>query len=97
VIKSLLITLLIALATHRLWRLAALDYITDGLRDRLAPEETKRRVLISCPWCLGTWLTAAVWAITWAATPLEVPWLVLAAATSLTGLLGAADSQWSQQ
>jgi hypothetical protein len=97
-VNPLLVAVLLALSAHRLWRLAALDGITVAPREGLFPDGTKRRELIDCPWCLGTWLTTALWGVTWAVvTSLPVPGLVLGAATALTGVLGTADSAWSHR
>lgn len=89
--NSLVIAVLVALTAHRLWRLAALDTVTDGLRLRFAPEGTKRFELVSCPWCLGTWVAATTWALTWWQLPLAAPGLVLGAAASLVGVFGTVD------
>lgn len=89
---------LLALSAHRLWRLTALDGITEAPRERLFPEGTRRRELVDCPWCLGSWLALAGWAVTWTAVAsLPVPGLVLGAAATLTGALGTADAAWSHR
>ena len=67
--------LLDALAVFRLWRLVALDEITEGPRSRWetwahehfdpkpepgrAPQTAKIITLVGCPWCLGFWLCIA--------------------------------------
>lgn len=92
--ESLVLAVLLALAAWRLWRLVALDFITEGLRERLVPEGTTRFTFVNCPWCLGTWLTAGLWALAWSQVPVAVPGLVLGAAAGLTGALGTADVAW---
>ena len=68
--------LLLALAAYRVWRLLAEDEILDGPRARLLgaagwrpdhgdPPAGFRYGLsgfITCPWCLGFWITVAAWA-----------------------------------
>lgn len=86
------VTVLVALATWRLWRLVALDSLTAPLRLRL---RGRGQELVECPWCLGTWLTAGTWAVTWGAVAsLPRPGLVLGAASALTGALGTVDKAW---
>lgn len=56
--------LLLALAAYRVWRLLAHDTILDPVRRRLLTpddETGKRWEFISCPYCLGAWVTAAWW------------------------------------
>ncbi|HXJ29868.1 MAG TPA: DUF1360 domain-containing protein [Gemmatimonadales bacterium] len=69
---------LLALAAMRLTRLIGWDSITDGLRSRITGHhhggsKTGRRagsrrdkpewmLFLTCPWCLGFWISAAVWA-----------------------------------
>jgi len=88
------ITLLIALAAYRAWRLLALDAIAAPLRLRLRGCAAE---LVSCPWCLGTWLTAGFWALAWWQLSFAAPGLVLGAAAALTGVLGALDQAWSDR
>lgn len=85
------VAVLIALTAYRIWRLVALDAVTDSLRLRFVPPASKRELFLECPWCLGTWLAAVVWGVTWAFVPLVAPGLVLGAATALVGLFGTVD------
>src|SRR5690606_17944281 len=86
---TLVLTALLALAAYRLWRLVALDYITESLRFRFLPEGTVRSTFVTCPWCLGTWLVLALWLVTWLSIDtMRVPGLVLGSAATLVGLLG---------
>lgn len=70
--------LLDVLATYRLTRLVTHDRITEGLRRRIAGQDevfggmARPQVFdfITCPWCVGVWLAAAVVAAT-ALFPLE--------------------------
>lgn len=81
-------TLILALAVFRLYRLIAEDDILDRPRDwaldRLNEEQlTKLDKLITCPWCLGFWLSVVTW-LAWLAAPdwtvgLSFPWALSAA------------------
>lgn len=61
------------LAVFRIYRLIAedeiaqrpRDWLTDWIEDHLDRDLT---VLITCPWCLGTYLTLAAWGL-WLWTP----------------------------
>lgn len=58
-----LAVLIVALAAHRLTRLGLLDTMPLGaLRQRLIDREPGGRVaeLLTCPWCLGWWVSLAV-------------------------------------
>lgn len=85
------------LAAYRLWRLVALDDL-PGWRDAI--EAVDRWVSvhagdrwadgISCPWCSGWWCCVAVFAIIDATgTPVPLPLLQMAAASTLVGLIGS--------
>lgn len=52
------------LAGFRLWRLIAEDTILDGPRLRVWTRlPGKVQELAGCPWCLGFWLSAGVFAV----------------------------------
>lgn len=81
------------LAAYRLWRLLALDDLPgvaearEAIYDR-APERWADA--IACPWCLGWWCCVAVFAAVWlAGTPLTLPPVQVAAASTVVGLIGA--------
>jgi hypothetical protein len=91
-------TVLIALASARLWRLAALDSITEPIHGRLRasthPVVQWIDTLVSCPWCLGFWInTALVWGIWWLAHPYTAieAFVIMWAASWITGW-AASDS-----
>lgn len=54
---------LLTLASYRVWRLAALDSITEPIRARFIFREGRGwqflADLIECPWCLGFWISGA--------------------------------------
>lgn len=51
--------LLGALAAWRVWKLLSTDDVLDygNLRDRAAPEGSKRREFLDCPYCAGFWVS----------------------------------------
>lgn len=52
---------LLALATYRVWRLVAVDQITEPIRARFIFRDGRLwqwvADLVGCPWCLGWWLS----------------------------------------
>jgi hypothetical protein len=96
-VPSLWITVLLAAASYRIWRLLAEDVILDRPRrwivrlplkwkeGMLIPDGYRYRLaeFINCPWCLGFWVSIAVW-IAWQAdehltTVIAVPLAISAA------------------
>lgn len=77
--------LLIGFAAYRLWRLIGQDTITERLREGL---DGWALDLVTCPWCLGSWIAFAVTAIVAAVVGLAYPVLVGLAAATITGILG---------
>lgn len=86
-----------ALASYRLARLGAVDDITASLRDRTGAgwfHET-----VSCPFCLGLWLSAAVYVTVeaalgaWHGLPLVVHGARLMAVAGVQALLSATDDR----
>lgn len=80
-------TLILGLASYRLWRLAALDTITEPLRIRIRVGWVLE--FLECHWCAGSWtaigVTAAAWTLGVIAGP---PILTAAAAAAVVGLIG---------
>ena len=77
---------IIGLVSYRLFRLLAVDKITERLRERMS-----ERVLDpwTCPWCLGFWVTVAVGLVAhFVGWTTGTPWLVIPAAAVIVGLLG---------
>ena len=79
----------LSFASYRLWRLIGKDEITAPLR---APMHGKLLELVTCEWCLGTWLSfAAVYSTHRWLVVLKPHWLLWAVAVSCAvGLLGTA-------
>lgn len=89
---------LLALASWRFWRLVALDAITDGIRRKVTglgdwtevdviPWEYREGLadFISCPWCLGFWLSIGWW-LSWLIFPHVT--LVAAVPFAVSALVG---------
>ena len=76
---------LISLASYRLWRLVGEDSITEGLRDRLPAWLYE---MVTCAWCLGSWVAFGVTWLTDATIGLQAPVLVGLAAAVVVGWLG---------
>ena len=89
-------SLILALAVFRVYRLIAEDDIFDRPRDwafdKLAEERLEKLdKLITCPWCLGFWLSVIAW-VAWMLSPawtvgLAFPWALSAA----VGLIAKLD------
>lgn len=80
--------MVVASASTRLWRLAAVDTITARPRRWLldrAPGWVED--MIHCPWCLGTHVTVVVF-LGWMATSWAHPVIEVAAAAHIVGLMG---------
>lgn len=86
---TLVWTILIGLASYRLWKLAAEDAIAETPREWvLARSPERMRELVECPWCLGSWVAFGVtWAVD-AAVGLPAPVLVGLAAAAIVGMIG---------
>lgn len=94
---------LLALASFRLWRIVAVDTITEPIRNRVYRLEdfqagreemyrTKLDEFVSCPWCFGWWVVLAWWGA-WQVWEfgVEVVSVPLAISTAV-GFLAKADS-----
>lgn len=87
--------LILALAVFRVYRLIAEDDIADRPREWLLAKLEEERLeeldkLITCPWCLGFWLSALTW-VSWLLIPgwtvgVAFPW-ALSAAVALVAKL----------
>lgn len=84
-LEVVLTALLIGFAAYRLWRLIGQDQITERLREGL---DGWALDLITCPWCLGTWIAFTATAIVAAVVGMAYPVLVGLAAATVTGILG---------
>lgn len=84
-----MIPILIALASYRLWRLAAKDSISETSRRwlfRHSPHWV--RELVECPWCLGSWIAFGMTWATDAVVGVQAPVLVGLGAAVVVGWLG---------
>lgn len=89
--------LILGLASHRLTRLIIRDTVLDSLRnkwwDRFPPESTKLGYLLTCPWCLGFWLSLGVY-FWYTILPVQILWLCyVLALSSIVGLLTALEDR----
>lgn len=90
-------TLVIGLASFRLYRIAGVDSITEPFHGRLNasshPAAQWFSELVSCPWCIGFWASVGLAALGWWAalfTWQEAIPIALAAST-ICGITGSID------
>jgi len=61
---TLLIFLILSLATFRILRLIIEDAVLEGFREwvwkRFPPETSKLGYILTCYWCLGFWISGIV-------------------------------------
>jgi hypothetical protein len=77
--------IVVGLIAYRLWRLLAVDSITERLR----PARGWLAEMWGCPWCLGTWISIGVAFLGAWLGYLSNDWLVVGiAAAVITGWLG---------
>lgn len=81
--------LLTTLVAYRIWRLVALDQLTEPLRVRIP---TRLAYPVTCPWCSGTWITWATFAVTLLFVDMRLPILQAVAASTVVGWLGTIDA-----
>lgn len=81
-------TVVIGLASYRLFRLFSIDAITESPREWvLTRSPEKVRELVECHWCIGSWWAFAVTWATDATVGLQAPVLVGLAAAAVVGLI----------
>jgi hypothetical protein len=86
---TLLWTLLIGVASYRIYRLIAEDSITEHYRDWvLVRSPAWVDAMVSCAWCLGSTTAFGVTWATDAAIGLQAPALVALAAAVVVGVMG---------
>lgn len=95
---SLTLVIVLGLAAHRLWRLVAVDEITEPLRARLfrttqvgaavhVGRHQRVRLWLLCPWCSGFWIALAGY-VAWHEWPTGSAWAIYPlAASSIAGLV----------
>ena len=100
--ESLAYAVLIAFASYRVWALIALDEITRPTRTKIFTEARSDKTLykwlklwLKCPWCAGTWITAAITILVVLLVDggVAAPVLVGAAAAAGTAILGGNDDR----
>ena len=88
---------LLALAAYRVWRIIAVDQITEPIRIRTifrsGPVWSWLEDLVTCPWCLGWWLSGVAAVVYVAALGLSGwwVWLLWPAVSCVVGFLGKLD------
>lgn len=82
------LALLIGATAYRVWRLIAVDSITSTPRLKLIKPGSWLDTLVSCPWCLGSWIAFGITAWVALAYDLPYPWLAAGGAAVTTGILG---------
>lgn len=81
--------IVIGLVSYRLWRLLAVDDLTEWFRERM-PERVLKPW--TCPHCLGFWSTVLVGLVAhFAGLTTSTPWLVVPAASVLVGFIAGHD------
>lgn len=78
-------SLVLGVAAYRLWRLVGEDAISEPMREKLTGWPLK---LVSCPWCLGSWIAFGLTWATDAAIGLPAPFLVGLCAATVVGFIG---------
>lgn len=87
----------LALAVYRVWRIVAVDQITEPIRARIIfrdhPAWDWFVDLVTCPWCLGWWLSGVASLVYVAALDLSAwwVWLLWPAVSCVVGFLGKFD------
>lgn len=59
---------LLGLAAFRVWRILGEDTILDRPREWFIRKVPWGEEWVTCPWCAGAWVSAAVW-LAWVASP----------------------------
>lgn len=86
------ILILLSLAAFRATRLITDDRLTLPARAWIAGRFPKRAAVqyfITCPWCVGMWISAALVLLVWYWQPLPLPGLWIPAVAAIAGMLGA--------
>lgn len=90
---SAVLLAVMALASYRLWRFVGRDQVPGALIGNWLAAHRSRRLfdLLTCPWCLGAWISFAVVAVTAQLVVLVLPVLQALAVACLVGLIAQVD------
>ena len=93
--REVTFAVLIAFASYRVWAFVALDTITKPLRLRVLKKDSWLDIWWRCPWCAGTWITAAITVLVVLLVDggVGAPVLVGTAAAAGTAILGGNDDR----
>lgn len=90
--------LVLSLAAFRVTRFVIKDFLVAGLRDRLwnrfPPDSTKTGYFFTCPWCVGFWVSLALF-FCYTIVPSPTLWVCYVLALSaVVGWLTAFDDRF---
>lgn len=87
---------LLTLSAYRLTRLITTDAITEDFRDWVGKhfgEKSKWFTLVGCPWCVGVYISSAVFLVERYLWQPPMWMLGMVAAYAIIGLLGTYDER----
>lgn len=103
---ELVVLLVLAFAAYRITRLLVIDAIFDGPRDKMQDWIVSRLRFtkfwdkihygLTCTWCSGVWISAAVYGIYKAEWPWDfgrLGWLSVAAIAGVQGMIHALEPE----
>lgn len=92
---SILLAVLVLVATWRLARLITADFITEPIRAWAARRGEKLGYLFECPWCLSIWLAPilVVPAVLWPDNRLVWAVMLILAASGVAGMLAVIEGR----
>lgn len=90
--SPLVLFVFVSLCAYRVWRLLALDVVLDRPRGWLIGKlGVERSAWVSCSWCAGWWVSAAVVGAVWSQTSLPLPALWFGGVSTVVGMLAQYD------
>lgn len=93
--------LVVGVVSYRLWRLLAVDQVTEPARAKVlyghqlwsSKAFTWLATMVECPWCLGFWINLGVTAglVVWGPLEWSAAVAIACIGSTTTGLLGKLD------